>query len=293
MTLDGTIIKGIGGFYYVEASDSQVYECKLRGIFRKNKITPLPGDRVTISVNEDEENTVDKVFERKSELKRPPVANVDNMLIVVASTQPKPNTVVIDKLTVIAEAANIEPVLIFTKNDIKSCDEIFEIYKTTGYKCIKADYETGTGLDEIREIINGKICVLAGNTGVGKSTLLNAIDSNLNLKTGEISEKLGRGRHTTRHVEFFRLCDGYIADTPGFSSIDFEITESFLKDSIQYLFREFDPYIGTCKFTGCAHINDKGCKIREAAENGEISKSRYDSYIEIYNEVKDIKEWQL
>lgn len=289
MILNGRIIKGIGGFYYVEA-DKSIYECKLRGIFRKKEITPLVGDKVTISVNEGQENTIDSVSERKNSLKRPLVANIDTLFIVISSTEPEPNTLVIDKLTVIAEAADIEPVLLFTKDDLKSVDPLFEIYGKTGYKCIKVCDDS---IDEIKSLLDNKTSVLTGNSGVGKSTLLNKLDSSLQLQTGQISTKLGRGRHTTRHVELFELCDGYIADTPGFSSVDFELNQAFLKESIQYHFREFNDYIGTCKFTGCTHTHDKGCKIVEAVENGEISKSRHDSYLEIYNQVKDIKEWQL
>lgn len=289
MNLDGRIIKGIGGFYYVEVDDN-IYECKLRGIFRKKEITPLVGDKVTISVNEGQENTIDSVYERKNSLKRPLVANIDTLFIVISSTEPEPNTLVIDKLTVIAEAAEIEPVLLFTKDDLKSVDSLFDIYGKTGYKCIKVSDDS---IDEIKKLLKGKTSVLTGNSGVGKSTLLNKLDSSLQLQTGQISTKLGRGRHTTRHVELFELCGGYIADTPGFSSVDFELNQAFLKDSIQYHFHEFNDYIGTCKFTGCTHTHDKGCKIIEAVENGDISKSRHDSYLEIYNQVKDIKEWQL
>ena len=191
MILDGRIIKGIGGFYYVEA-DNTMYECKLRGIFRKKEITPLVGDKVTISVNDGQENTIDNVYERKNSLKRPLVANIDTLFIVISSTEPEPNTLVIDKLTVIAEAADIEPVLLFTKDDLKSVDSLFEIYEKTDYKCIKVCDES---IDEIKDLLKNKTSVLTGNSGVGKSTLLNKLDSSLQLQTGQISTKLGRGRH--------------------------------------------------------------------------------------------------
>lgn len=292
MQYEGIIIKGIGGFYYVEAAD-RVYECKAKGIFRKEKITPLAGDSVVITVREDGQNTIEEIKPRESFLLRPSVANLKKLFIVSSTCSPNPNTLIIDRLTVIAEKNNIEPVIVFTKKDLKSSDELEEIYRLAGIKCYSVSCVTGEGVDAVKaEIIDG-ISAFAGNTGVGKSSLLNAIDPSLVRSTGEISTKLGRGRHTTREVELFKIGNAYVADTPGFSSLDFESGEVILKDDIQYYFSDFKDYIGTCKFTSCAHIADKGCSIVEAVNNGEISKSRHESYKMLYDEVKNIKEWQL
>lgn len=292
MQYDGIIIKGIGGFYYVEAAN-QIFECKAKGIFRKEKITPVAGDKVTISVQETGYNSIEAIAPRKNVLARPPVANIDKLFVVSSTCEPNPNTLIIDRLTVIAEHNHIEPVVVFTKTDLKPCDELIEIYRLAGIKAYAFSSLDGSGADEIKAEIAGCTSAFTGNTGVGKSTLLNFIDPDINRETGEISSKLGRGRHTTRHVELYKIGDGYVADTPGFSSLYFESGEVILKDDLQYCFKEFDEYIGTCKFTSCAHVNDKGCSIVEAVKNGEISESRHSSYVALYNEVKDIKEWQL
>lgn len=292
MQYEGIITKGIGGFYYIEAA-GEVYECKAKGIFRKEKITPVAGDRVIISVSQVGQNTIDEILERKNLLKRPPIANLDKLVIVASSCEPNPNTLVIDRLTVIAEHSGIEPIVVFTKTDLKNCDELLNIYRLAGIKCFCVNNKTGEGAERIKAEIDGCVCAFTGNTGVGKSSLLNVIEPSLSLSTGEISKKLGRGRHTTRHVELYKLGDGYVADTPGFSSLDFESGELILKDELQYCFPEFKEYIGTCKFTSCAHVADKGCSIVEAVKRGEISSSRHDSYVALYNEVKDFKEWQL
>lgn len=292
--INGRIIKGIGGFYYVETADA-VYECKARGAFRKKKITPLVGDLVTITLNDNAENTIDSILDRKNSLVRPPLANLDQLFIVSSVVDPAINTFVLDRLIAIAEFKKIEPVIVLTKCDLDESYKTYEkIYQNAGFKTIACDNLSGAGAEEIKELLKGKISAFTGNTGVGKSTLLNVIDSSLSLETGTTSKKLGRGRHTTRHCELFRVVGGYVADTPGFSSIDFERYEKILKDDLPYCFREFEPYLTQCKFqTNCAHINDKGCAVLKAVENGDISKSRHDSYVQLYNEVKDIKEWEL
>lgn len=292
MQFSGLIIKGIGGFYYVEAA-AEVFECKARGIFRKNKITPLVGDYVKISVNEGAENTIDVIEERKNYLKRPPIANIDQLIIVASSCEPNPSTLIIDKLTAIAKNRGIEPVIVLNKTDLQNVEELFEIYKRAGFLTIAASGKTGEGVEELKSIISGKISAFTGNSGVGKSTLLNCIDERLALSTGEISEKLGRGRHTTRQTQLFKVLGGYVADTPGFSSLEIERNEIIKKDDLQYCFPEFEEYIGSCKFTSCSHTNDKGCSIIEAVNKGEISCSRHNSYKAIYEEVKNIKDWEL
>lgn len=292
MQYDGLIIKGIGGFYYVEAVDG-IYECKAKGIFRKEKITPLAGDRVVIEVRENGQNTIEEIKPRLNVLSRPPVANLSKLFIVSSTCEPNPSMLIIDRLTVIAEKNNIEPIVVFTKTDLKKSDELEKIYRLAGIKCFSVSCVTGEGAEDIKAEISDGISAFTGNTGVGKSSLLNLIDPTLVRSTGEISSKLGRGRHTTRQVELYRIGDAYVADTPGFSSLDYEGGEVILKDDIQYYFREFNDYIGTCKFTSCAHIADKGCSIVEAVRNGEISESRHNSYKMLYDEVKNVKEWQL
>ena len=291
----GKIVKGIGGFYYVDADDA-VYECKARGNFRKQKLTPLVGDNVEFSINEDNcaENRIEKILTRKNELVRPPLANLDQLFIISSIIDPKLNTLIIDKMIAIAEYKSIEPIVVITKTDLDNGYKQFEeIYRAAGFKVVICDNTSGKGADEIRKLLDRKISAFCGNTGVGKSTLLNNIFPELSLETGETSKKLGRGKHTTRHCELFKLCGGYIADTPGFSSLDLERCEKIYKDDLPHCFREFAPYIDTCKFmTSCSHINDKGCGVCEAVKNGAISPSRHESYITMYNEVKDIKEWQ-
>lgn len=290
---NGIILKGIGGFYYVEAAGA-VYECKARGVFRKKRITPLAGDRVQITVTDDgTENTVDKIFERKNFLKRPPVANIDSLIIVSSTVSPRPSTLVIDKLIAIAEYKGIEPVVVFTKTDLEPAEKLLEIYKLAGISCAMVCNKTGEGVEEVRNLLNGKISAFTGNSGVGKTSLLNALDPNLSLATGAISEKLGRGRHTTRQAELFKTCGGYIVDTPGFSALDLEKEQVIKKDELAECFREFRPYLGQCRFTTCSHTCDKGCRIIKAVEDGEISRSRHDSYVEMYQAAKELKEWEL
>lgn len=287
---NGIITKGIGGFYYVEVADV-TYECKARGVFRKNRITPLVGDYVTITVNDGAENTIDSINERKNFLIRPPVANIDNLIIVISTIEPKPNFLVVDKLIAVAEHKGIEPIIVISKTDLKSSIEIEEVYAKTGIKVISV--KSDEDIEKIKLLMQNKINAFTGNSGVGKTTLLNRIDDSLNLSTGAISDKLGRGRHTTRQAQLFKVCGGYVIDTPGFSSFDLEKIEIIKKDELPYCFREFKEYLGKCKFTSCAHINDKGCKICEAVENGIISKTRHENYISMYNIAKEIKEWKL
>lgn len=292
MTENGLIMKGIGGFYYVETADG-IFECKAKGKFRKERIVPLAGDRVKITVRDGEENTIDEIFERKNCLKRPPVANIDTLMIVVSVADPAPNTLVIDKMTVLAEKNRIEPVIVITKTDLGFFDELMDIYEKTGYRVMAVSGKTGVGVDEVKAVLKNRLTAFTGNSGVGKSTLINAVCPELSLETNEISTKLGRGRHTTRQAEIFHVGGGLVIDTAGFSSLDFQGEDIILKDDLQYYFPEFDRFLGQCRFVSCSHTGDKGCKILEAVEKGEISRSRYDSYMALYNEVKDIKEWQL
>lgn len=292
MILSGKIIKGVGGFYYVEA-DGVIYECKARGVFRKEKITPLVGDDVEISVESNGKNSIDKIFERRNFFVRPPVSNVDNLVIVSSTCEPRPNFLIIDRLTAVAIHKNVRPVIVFTKDDLHNADEFAERYKNSGIDVFVVSNKTGKGVKEVLKLIEGATSVFTGNSGVGKSSLLNCIDPEFSVETGEVSHKLGRGRHTTRHVELFKTGNGYIADTPGFSSLDFETNDIIKKDEIADCFPEFSDYLGLCKFSSCSHTGDKGCKIIEALNEGKINPSRYESYVTLYNEVKNLKDWQL
>ena len=288
----GKIVKGIGGFYYVDADDV-IYECKARGNFRNKSMSPLVGDNVEFSINENAENRIEEIFERKNSLVRPPLANLDILFIICSLVDPKINLFIIDRLIAVAEYKNIEPVIVLTKTDLDGdYQKYIDIYENAGIKTIAVNNTDFKGAHVIKALMNGKVCAFTGNTGVGKSTLLNNLFPELNLATGETSKKLGRGKHTTRHSELFKLCGGYVADTPGFSSLDIQRYDKIMKEDLPYCFREFREYLGQCRFNSCTHINDKGCAVCQALEEGRISRSRHSSYVEMYNEVKDIKEWQ-
>lgn len=291
--MKGLIIKGIGGFYYVKCDDV-LYTCKARGILRKEKKTPYVGDWVEISLSDEENGTIDSIYPRNNALVRPPVSNIDKLFIVSSVQNPYPNTVIIDKTIAAAEIKNIEPIVVITKTDLGDYKHLKEIYNSVGIKTVFISSVTGEGVDEIYGMLENSISAFTGNSGVGKSTLLNKLFPDLVLETGEISKKLGRGRHTTRHVELFRVGDNaYVADTPGFSTMDIERYEMIDKDQLIYGFREFLDYMGQCKFTSCSHTCEKGCAILSAVEDGSINSSRHDSYVSMYNEVKDIKQWQI
>ena len=288
----GLILKITGGFYYVESADG-IHECKARGVFRKRGTTPLVGDRVDITVPDDGYCSIDAVHERKNALVRPPMANLDILMIISSVREPNANLYLIDKMTAAAVSKDIEPVVVFTKTDLGDAGEMADIYRQVGIRAFEFSSVDLRGLEEIKSVLKDKVTAFCGNSGVGKSTLLNALFPELSLQTGEISDKLGRGRHTTRTVELFKKHGGYIADTPGFSTVDIERFELIRKDELKFAFPEFDRFFGTCKFNSCNHLCEKGCSVIEAVENGEIPKSRHDSYIRMYDEVKDIKDWQL
>ena len=290
--INGKIIKGIGGFYYVD-TEKGLYECRARGIFRKNKITPLVGDRVSISVvdEENKKGVVEEIEKRDTELVRPPIANVDKALIVFAIKNPAPNLSLLDRFIVLAEKEDLEIVIVFTKVDLDADGELLEelksIYEVSGYKVIPVSNKLKLNIDKIKEELKENTVVFAGPSGVGKSSLLNEVDKNFELKTGEVSDKIKRGKHTTRHAELLKLeCGGMVADTPGFSSLTLDdIDESELKE----YFIEFDKY-DDCRFgSRCIHENEPSCAVKEAVENGEISKKRYESYIQLLNEIRSGK----
>lgn len=289
--MTGIILKAIAGFYYVEAGGN-VYECKARGIFRKNGKSPTVGDLVEFEQLDTSKGILSKILPRKNLLIRPPIANLDVLFIVSSHDTPRPNPLLIDRLTAIAVNNNIEPIVVFNKSDLGEMEEWNILYSRAGFKSIVTSGVNGEGCDEIIKIMNGKVSAFTGNSGVGKSSLLNYMFPELELKTGEVSSKLGRGRHTTRHVELYPVCGGYVADTPGFSSLDIERTMPLKKDELPFVFPDFDKYLGCCKFTSCTHTVEKGCAILEAVQNGEIEATRIESYKAIYNEIKDIKEWE-
>ena len=280
----GKIIKGIGGFYYVDC-DGEVFECKARGSFRKQGITPLVGDNVNISVFDNSENAIETILPRKNELIRPPLANLDSLFIVASLVDPKINTLILDNLIAVAEYKKIEPVIVLTKIDLDdSADKYKSIYENAGFKVVLCDNTDSRGADEIRTLLGGKCSAFTGNTGVGKSSLLNNIFPSLNLATGETSKKLGRGRHTTRHCELFKVDGGYIADTPGFSSLYLtDMEEEELRD----YFPEFLQYEPNCRFQGCRHIHEPDCAVKEALKMKKISSLRYEDYLALYEELKE------
>lgn len=263
-------------------------ECKAKGIFRKKGLSPVAGDWVEV----DENHTIASIKDRKNLFIRPPIANLEVLFLVASTVQPVPSTLVLDRMIALAVSKNVEPVLVITKEDLKSGDALAQIYAKTPVPVIRLDHETGEGLEEIRSRIQGHLCAFSGNSGVGKSTLLNRLAPQLHRETGNISQKLGRGRHTTREVEIFEACGGRIADTPGFASLDLERAGFIDKEELQHCFTEFEPYFGQCKFTGCSHRKELGCKVRQAVEEGVIAPSRYESYLTLYEEASKVNEWE-
>ena len=282
------ITKGVGGFYYVRTDDG-IAECRARGIFRKRGITPVAGDQVQLNADA---NMIDEILPRKNVFVRPPVANLDVLFIVASTTQPVPSTLVLDKLAASALYQNVQPVLVVTKTDLAAADMLGKAYTGSGLPLILLHYDTGEGLDEVRGWIKDHLCAFCGNSGVGKSTLINALAPDLDRETGAISKKLGRGRHTTREVEIFEVCGGRIADTPGFASLETQRLCRIPKEELEQVFPEFEPYRQQCRFVGCSHRTEKGCAVREALEEGKISQTRYDSYLAMYEEAAQLKDWE-
>ena len=289
----GIVLQSVGGFYFIDAADA-VYTCRARGIFRKLGVTPVAGDRVRLTILEDgKEGALEEVLPRKNCLVRPPVANLELLVVVASIVEPPPSTLILDKMIAIAESKGIEPVMVISKADLEDAEGLAAVYRGAGFDTFIVSSSRGEGIEPLRRCLSGKVSAFTGNSGVGKSSLLNAIDPRLGLATGEISRKLGRGRHTTRTATLFRLEEGgYIVDTPGFSSLDLERADWVSKEELPDCFREFAPYLGRCRFASCIHDREPGCAVRQAVEDGAIAPSRYESYVTMYRQVKDRKEWE-
>lgn len=289
----GLVVKSIGGLYYAE-SPLGVLECKARGIFRKQNISPYVGDNVRIEEIGDGKGVISEIFPRKNSIIRPPLANLDYLIFVVSTCEPSPNYTLLDKFIATAEYKKINSMIAVTKRDLKNNDNIAETYKNSGAEVFEIDYSDPISYQRLYDRIAGKVCAFTGNTGVGKSTLLNHIDAENVRATGEISHKLGRGRHTTRHVELFKLKNGaYIADTPGFSTFETNKYDIILKNELAGCFNEFSEFEGKCRFLDCSHTKERGCAIIEAVNEGIIPKTRHNSYVEMYEEAEQIKEWEI
>ena len=289
---EGVIVKALSGFYYVQ-TDERLLECKARGRFRLDGTSPLVGDRVECSLDAHGKGRIDRVFERRNFFIRPAVANVDALVFVAANTNPVTDPFLIDRVSVIAESAGCELIVCINKTDVDPADELYGIFTAAGFTAVRTSVPDGTGIDALRREIAGKICAFTGNSGVGKSSIMNALSPGLNIKTAEVSEKLGRGKHTTRHVELFDVGGGtYAADTPGFASFDIEMMEIIPKEQLQFDFVEFAPYIGECRFNNCAHLKEPGCAVTQAVADGKIMPSRYRSYERLYALSAQHKSWE-
>lgn len=291
---NGTILKALSGFYYVDdGSAAPLTTCKARGRFRHEKITPLVGDRVEFTKLPDGGGIVDEILPRRNQFQRPAVANIDHLVIIAAGVIPITDPFLIDRMVSIAEWKGCEPIICINKCDLNAADNLFDLYKKAGFQTLRVSAETGEGMDELYAAISGKVSAFTGNSGVGKSSILNRLEPDFHLQVGEVSDKLGRGRHTTRHVELFRLKNGAIvADTPGFSSFDTEELEGCGKEELPHTFREFAPYLDDCRFVGCAHVKEKGCTVLEALSEGKLAPSRHASYVRLYEQAAQHKAWE-
>ena len=289
---EGVIVKALSGFYYVRTAEG-LLECKARGRFRLDGTSPLVGDRVQCSLDSAGKGRIDCVEPRRNFFIRPAVANIDALVFVAANVNPVTDPFLIDRVSVLAEEAGCELILCVNKTDLDPGDELRDVYTAAGYPVILTSADTGRGVEELREAIRGKVCAFTGNSGVGKSSLLNRLSPGLSLKTAEVSEKLGRGRHTTRHVELFELGeDTLLADTPGYASFELEMMKVIPKEELAGHFRDFRPWLGACRFPDCAHRREPGCAVTEALRQGKIAPSRYRSYERLYEPAAQHKFWE-
>ena len=284
----GRIVKALSGFYDVDLGGGRIVTCKARGRLRKEGTTPLVGDQALV-----ENAMVQEILPRRNWFVRPAVANLDLLVLLASEVIPVTEPFLVDRITAIAGSQGVEVVIVVNKTDLSGEGELARIYRRAGYQVVCTSAVTGQGIEELRALIVGKVVALSGNSGVGKSSILNRLAPSLCLPTGEVSDKLGRGRHTTRHIQLFSLPDGtYVADTPGFSSFDTEQMEVILKENLQYAFPDFAPFLGKCQFHDCAHLREPGCAVTAALARGEIEPSRYESYQRLYEIAKERKAWE-
>ncbi len=292
--MQGKIIKGIAGFYYVHVIGAGVYECKAKGIFRKEKIKPLVGDNVEIDIISEEEKTgnISRILERKNELIRPAVANIDQAMVIFAAAKPKPNFNLLDRFLIMMEQQQVETVICFNKQDLATEEELQkleETYQKCGYHILFTSARKEEGLEAVKKVLEGKTTTVAGPSGVGKSSLINLLQPEIEMETGNISEKIERGKHTTRHSQLIHIKDNtYIMDTPGFSSL---YLMGFEKEELKEYFKEFKEYEPECRFLGCSHIHEPDCGVKRALEEGKISRIRYENYVAMYEELKNVKKY--
>ena len=290
--LTGRIVRSLSGFYDVQTEQGLV-TCRGRGVLRKGAESPLTGDMVEITV-EKGKGMVEKILPRRNRFIRPAVANIDALVVFAANVNPVTEPFLIDRVAAIAGDREVPVILCVNKCDLDPAVDLIRIYRHAGFSVIQASAETGEGVEELRDLIRGKLVAFTGNSGVGKSSMLNRLCPDLELPTGEVSEKLGRGRHTTRHVQLYDLGEGtYVADTPGFSSFDTDQMEVLLKENLQYAFPDFAQYLGACQFHDCSHRAEPNCAVRAAVESGDIEKTRYDSYLRLYEKASQIKQWEI
>lgn len=290
--MEGIVMKALSGFYYVDDGQT-VTACRGRGKLRREKISPLVGDRVRFTPMGDGSGALDEILPRKNEFYRPAVANVDQLVIIASEATPVTDPFLIDRVAAIAEGRGCECVICINKCDLASGERLAQIYRSAGFPTLRVSAETGEGIGALRELISDKVSAFTGNSGVGKSSILNALEPEIVLATGDVSEKLGRGRHTTRHVELFRLsCGAVVADTPGFSSFDVDRMELMRKEELAGCFREFAPYRNKCRFQDCAHVKEKGCAVLQALADSAIPATRHQSYVRLYEQAKAIPDWE-
>lgn len=290
--MTGRIQKALSGFYYVDTG-AEVLRCRARGKFRKEGVSPLVGDQVELRALGNGEGFVERILPRRNAFTRPAVANIDQLVVIASGAIPKTDPFLIDRVASIAALKDCRVMVLLNKCDLDRADELYAIYQSSGFPTLRVSAETGEGLEELKGLIAGKLSAFTGNSGVGKSSILNALDPDFQLQVGEVSTALGRGRHTTRHVELHRLsCGAEVVDTPGFSSFEAEELNLELKRRLPETFLEFRPYLGQCRFVGCAHTREQGCAVLEALEQGGIRKSRHQSYLRLYEELKPLQDWR-